>query len=282
MINYISKITLILITLFFVSCGDKTDKKIILAEADLEKQMIDLYEKGMEALEEGDVLFAVKNFNLAENIFPQSLWAPKTIIMSAYAFYSQDYYGDAIYELERYLARYPKSEYESYAYYLIGLSYYESIVDEKKDINPILSSKKYFDYLKINYPNSDFAVDASYKLLLIENLLASKELYIARYYLQKKKWIPAINRLKTILEVYDQTIYVEEAIHRLVEVYYKIGLEEESKKYAKLLGYNYRSSAWYKESYKVFNKNYLNPKDQIKKNKKKKNMIIKKFKSLFE
>jgi len=279
-IKYISKITLILITLLLVSCGDKNNKKITLAEVNLEQQMADLYKKGMKALEEGDVLFAVKNFQLAENIFPQSRWAPKTIIMSAYAFYSQDYYGDAIYELERYLAKYPNGEYTSYVYYLIGLSYYESIVDEKKDINPILNSKKYFDFLKINYPNSDFAIDASYKLLLIENLLASKELYIARYYLKKKKWIPAINRLKTIIEVYDETIYVEEAIHRLVEVYYKIGLEEESKKYAKLLGYNYLSSSWYEESYKVFNKNYISPKNQIKKNKK--NMIIKKFKSLFE
>ena len=280
MIKYISKITLILITLILVSCGDKNNKKITLVEADLEQQMSDLYKKGMEALEEGDALFAVKNFQLAENIFPQSNWAPKTIIMSAYAFYSQDYYGDAIFELERYLAKYPNGEYVSYVYYLIGLSYYESIVDEKKDINPILNSKKYFDYLKINYPNSDFAIDASYKLLLIENLLASKELYIARYYLKKKKWIPAINRLKTIIEVYDETIYVEEAIHRLVEVYYKIGLEEESKKYAKLLGYNYLSSSRYEESYKVFNKNYISPKNKIKK--KKKNMIIKKFKSLFE
>ena len=280
MIKYISKITLILITLILVSCGDKNNKKITLVEADLEQQMSDLYKKGMEALEEGDALFAVKNFQLAENIFPQSNWAPKTIIMSAYAFYSQDYYGDAIFELERYLAKYPNGEYVSYVYYLIGLSYYESIVDEKKDINPILNSKKYFDYLKINYPNSDFAIDASYKLLLIENLLASKELYIARYYLKKKKWIPAINRLKTIIEVYDETIYVEEAIHRLVEVYYKIGLEEESKKYAKLLGYNYLSSSWYEESYKVFNKNYISPKNKIKKKKKK--MIIKKFKSLFE
>jgi len=279
-IKYISKITLILITLILVSCGDKNNKKITLVEADLEQQMSDLYKKGMEALEEGDALFAVKNFQLAENIFPQSNWAPKTIIMSAYAFYSQDYYGDAIFELERYLAKYPNGEYVSYVYYLIGLSYYESIVDEKKDINPILNSKKYFDYLKINYSNSDFAIDASYKLLLIENLLASKELYIARYYLKKKKWIPAINRLKTIIEVYDETIYVEEAIHRLVEVYYKIGLEEESKKYAKLLGYNYLSSSWYEESYKVFNKNYISPKNKIKK--KKKNMIIKKFKSLFE
>ena len=150
MIKYISKITLILITLILVSCGDKNNKKITLVEADLEQQMSDLYKKGMEALEEGDALFAVKNFQLAENIFPQSNWAPKTIIMSAYAYYTQDYYGDAIFELERYLAKYPNGEYVSYVYYLIGLSYYESIVDEKKDINPILNSKKYFDYLTLS------------------------------------------------------------------------------------------------------------------------------------
>ena len=280
MIKYIFKIILIITTLLIVSCGDKKAKKIILEETTLEKQMINAYKKGMKALEEGDVLFAAKNFNLAENIFPQSGWAQKTVIMSAYAYYSQDYYGDAIYEAERYLTKYPKREYESYAYYLLGLSYYESIVDEKKDINPILKSKKYFQFLKDNYPDSDFAVDANYKIILIENLLASKELYVARYYLQKEKWIPAINRLKTIIEVYDETIYVEEAIHRLVEVYYKIGLEEESKKYAKLLGYNYLSSLWYEESYKVFNKDYLSPKKQIKKNKK--NKIIKTFKSLLE
>jgi len=279
-INYTFKIVLIVTTLLLVSCGDKSGKKIIIQETTLEKQMIDAYEKGLEALEEGDALFAAKNFNLAENIFPQSSWAPKTIIMAAYAYYSQDYYGDAIYEIERYLAKYPEGEYDSYAYYLIAITYYESIVDEKKDINPILKSKKYFDYLILNYPDSDFAIDANYKILLIENLLASKELYIAKYYLQKEKWIPAINRLKTILEIYDKTIYVEEAIHRLVEVYYKIGLEEESKKYAKLLGYNYLSSSWYEESYKVFNRNYLNPKEQIKKNKK--NKIIKTFKSLLE
>ena len=280
MIKYFSKIVLILITTLLISCGDKKEKKIILEEANLEKQMIVAYKNGLEELEKGDVLFAVKNFKLAENLFPQSKWAPKTIIMSAYAYYSQDYYGDAIFELERYLKVHPNGEYKAYVYYLIGLTYYESIIDEKKDINPILKSKEYFNYLKVNYPDSDFALDASYKLLLIENLLASKELYIAKYYLQKEKWIPAINRLKTILEIYDKTIYVEEAIHRLVEVYYKIGLEEESKKYAKLLGYNYLSSSWYKKSYKIFNKNYINPKDQIKKNKK--NKFIKKFKTLIE
>jgi len=280
MLSKLNILPILIILLFTWSCGDKTSNEIIIEETTLENQMIDAYKKGLEALEEGDVLFAAKNFNLAENIFPQSIWAPKSIIMSAYAYYSQDYYGDAIYEMERYIAKYPDGEYIAYANYLIGLSYYESIVDEKKDINPILKSKKYFDYIEANHSGSDFAIDANYKILLIENLLASKELYIARYYLQKEKWIPAINRLKTIVEIYDDTIYVEEAIHRLVEVYYKIGLEEESKRYAKLLGYNYLSSTWYEESYKVFNKSYINPRDQIKKDKKSK--IIKTLQSLLE
>ena len=280
MLSKLNILPILIILLFIWSCGDKTSNEIIIEETTLENQMIDAYKKGLEALEEGDALFAAKNFNLAENIFPQSIWAPKSIIMSAYAYYSQDYYGDAIYEIERYIAKYPDGEYIAYANYLIGLSYYESIVDEKKDINPILKSKKYFDYIEANHSGSDFAIDANYKILLIENLLASKELYIARYYLQKEKWIPAINRLKTIVEIYDDTIYVEEAIHRLVEVYYKIGLEEESKRYAKLLGYNYLSSTWYEESYKVFNKSYINPRDQIKKDKKSK--IIKTLQSLLE
>ena len=280
MLSKLKILSILIILLFMSSCGGKEEKKITLPETDLENQMIAAYKKGMEELESGDALYAAKNFKIAENIYPQSVWAPKTIIMSAYAYYSQDYYGDVIFELKRYLKLYPNGEYKAYAYYLIGLSYYESIVDEKKDINPILKSKEYFDYLKSNYPNSDFALDANYKILLIENLLASKELYIAKYYLERDKWIPAINRLKTILEIYDETIYVEEAIHRLVEVYFKIGLEEESKKYAKLLGYNYLSSSWYEESYRVFNKNYLNPKDQIKKDKK--NKIIQSFKLLLE
>ena len=280
MLSKLNILPILIILLFIWSCGDKTSNEIIIEETTLENQMIDAYKKGLEALEEGDALFAAKNFNLAENIFPQSIWAPKSIIMSAYAYYSQDYYGDAIYEMERYIAKYPDGEYIAYANYLIGLSYYESIVDEKKDINPILKSKKYFDYIEANHSGSDFAIDANYKILLIKNLLASKELYIARYYLQKEKWIPAINRLKTIVEIYDDTIYVEEAIHRLVEVYYKIGLEEESKRYAKLLGYNYLSSTWYEESYKVFNKSYINPRDQIKKDKKSK--IIKTLQSLLE
>ena len=241
--------------------------------------MIESYEKAIDAYEKGDLLFAVRNFNDAEILFPQSVWAPRSALMAAYCYYELAYYSDAIYELERFLEIYPKDTNLPYAYYLLGMSNFENISSEKKDLKPIKDSKKFFKIIINRYPNTDFAIDSKYKLELINTILASKEMYIARYYLSKEKWIPAINRFKAILQYYDTTEYAPEALHRLVEVHYKIGLEEEAKKYAKVLGYNYQSSEWYKESYKVFNKKYVEP--NVKK-KKKQNNIIKKFKSLFE
>ena len=124
-------------------------------------------------------------------------------------------------------------------------------------------------------------MDAEFKLDLIEDILAAKEMYIGRYYVQKKKWIPAINRFRSIIDDYETTIYTEEALHRLVEVYYIIGLEEEAKKYAKILGYNYQSSQWYEKSYGVFNEMYEKNKKEIEKKNKKSRSILKKIKSLF-
>ncbi len=274
-------ILLIFISLLFSSgCGPKKEEKIILDSKDLESQMTEAYNKGLKALEEGDVLFAAKNFNIVENIYPQSIWAPRSILMAAYSYYSQDYYGDSIAELNRFIKNYPDNENTPYAYFLLATCYYELIVDEKKDLSSISQSRKYFNLILSKYPNTDFALDAKFKLLLINNILASKEVYLGKYYLSKKKWIPAMNRFKNVITDYEETEYVEEAIHRLVEINYILGLEAEAKKYAVLLGYNYQSSEWYKESYKVFNKKYQNPIAKIKKDEG--NKIIKKFKELFK
>ena len=272
---------IILFSYFLISCSstDKNKKTEIIKEKDIELQMIESYEKAIDAYEKGDLLFAVRNFNDAEILFPQSVWAPRSALMAAYCYYELAYYSDAIFELERFLEIYPKDKNLPYAYYLLAMSNFENISSEKKDLKPIKDSKKFFKIIINRYPNTDFAIDSKYKLDLINTILASKEMYIARYYLSKEKWIPAINRFKAVLQNYDTTEYAPEALHRLVEVHYKIGLEEEAKKYAKVLGYNYQSSEWYKESYKVFNKKYVKP--NIKK-KRKKNNIIKKFKSLFE
>jgi len=274
-------ILLILITFIFSSgCKSKKEEQIILDSKDLESQMTEAYNKGLKALEEGDVLFAAKNFNIVENIYPQSIWAPRSILMAAYSYYTQDYYGDSISELKRFIKNYPENDSTSYAYFLLATCYYELIVDEKKDLSSISQSKKYFNLILKKYPNTDFALDAKFKLLLINNILASKEVYLGKYYLSKKKWIPAMNRFKNVITDYEETEYVEEAIHRLVEINYILGLEEEAKKYAVLLGYNYQSSEWYKESYRVFNKKYQNPILKIKKDEG--NKIIKKFKELFK
>ena len=278
--KYFFKFLLILSISLLVNCSGKKEKEVDIKGLDLEAEMIEAYNEGLKALEEGDVLFAAKNFNAVENLYPQSIWASRSVLMAAYSYYTQDYYGDAISELKRFIRNYPANDNLDYAYFLLGTCYYELIVDEKKDLSSLLNSKKYFDIVIKKYPNTDFALDAKFKLDLIANILASKEIYIGKYYMSKKKWIPAINRFRNVVNNYEKTEYVEEAIHRLVEVNYMIGLENEAKKYAALLGYNYQSSEWYKESYRVFNKDYEDPKDKIKKNKQ--NVIIRNFKKLFK
>jgi outer membrane protein assembly factor BamD len=277
--KYFANILIILIFLFLNSCSKDKKKIDIIEEEDIELQMIESYREGIKSLREGDVLFAAKKFNEAELVYPQSDWAPKSALMSAYSYYVHDYYGDAIFELDRFIKTYPKDLRLSYAHFLLGMCYYEQIVDEKKDLGPILKAKEKFNYVLKKYPGTDFALDAQFKLGLINDILASKEMYIGKHYVKKQKWIPAINRFKTIVNNYETTVYVEEALFRLVEIYYLLGLTDESQKYAKLLGYNYLSSRWYKESYRIFNKNYESTAEKI--NKKKRNFIIRKFKSIF-
>ena len=268
-----------LIILLCFSCSKKEIEKSIIKEKNLESQMIEAYEKGLKELEAGDVLFAAKKFNEAEILFPQSEYAPKSALMAAYSYYSQNYYGDAEAELVRFLRVYPNHKDTVYAEYLLGLCYYEQIIDEKKDLQSIIDAKKTFNSLISKYPDTEFAEDAIFKLNLINEILAAKEMYLGRYYLDRKKWIPAINRFRIVIDDYDTTIYVEEAIHRLVEIYYTIGIESEAKKYANLLGYNYQSSDWYEKSFSIFNKKYN--KNIIKDIKKENNSILEKFKSLF-
>ncbi len=270
-----------LATLLF-SCSKKEIKKTEIVEKSLELQVLEAYEEGMKALNQNDVLYAAKKFNEAEILFPQSIWAPKSALMAAYSYYKQDYYVDAIAELKRFLKIYPKHKNISYAYYLLGICYYEQIVDEKKDLQSIKNAKQTFEILIDRFPNNEYSLDAAFKIDLINDILASKEMYLGRYYVERKKWIAAINRFRTVVDEYDQTIYTQEALHRLVEIYYIIGLEQEGKKYANLLGYNYQSSIWYEKSYSIFNEMYESNKKEKLKNTKKSNIIMRKFKSLFE
>ena len=271
----------LLILIFFIhvnSCSKKDKEISLIKETNQEQEMVSTYKEAIESLRKEQYFVAAKKFLEAELLFPQSDWAPKSSLMASYSYYQLDYYSESIFNLERFIKNYPKDKRLAYAYYLLGVSHYEIIEDEKKDLKPLIDAKKYFEFIIDNYPDTDFALDSKFKLDLIGEVMASKEMYIARHYLKKEQWIPAINRFKTIIADYDETIYVEEAIHRLVEVHYRIGLEDEAKKYASLLGYNYLSGEWYKKTYKIFDKNYQ--KSNIK-NTKEKNSLIKKFIKLF-
>ena len=251
------KLILIYIILFFslISCSQKSKDIVTQIEGDnIEEQMMIAYREGHTALDQGDIFFAVKKFNEAEMLYPQSEWAPKASLMAAYSYWSEGYYKDSTQELNRFFKIYPKNRDLDYAYYLMAINYYDSIVDEKKDLRPLLKSKEYFEILIKDYPNTDYAIDAQYKLGLIEDVLAAKEMYIARHYIKKQKWIAALNRLKNVVNNYETTVYIEEALHRIVEVYYILGLENEAKKYATILGYNYQSSEWFNQSYNILNK----------------------------
>ena len=263
-----SKFALV-ITLFLLTLSCSGAKKDAIYEPSNKLNPYDLYKEGIEAFEKNDYFFASKKFSEAELNFENIELAAKSAIMSSYSLYGISFYDDALQNLERYLRTYPADKNVIYAHYLIAIIYFEQIEDEKKDLNPLMEANKKIEFFLNKYPNSDYAIDLRFKKDLIVNQLAAKELFVAKYYISTQKWIPAINRLKIIVNKYDKTIFIEEALHRLVEIHYHLGLENESKKYAKILGYNYNSSEWFKQSYKVLNKNY-----QIKEHKKKKEKTL--------
>ena len=270
---------LIILFLLLTSCAKEKKEISLIKENDQELEMISAYKEGFENLSNRDYFYAANKFLEAELLYPQSEWAPKSALMASYAFYLQDNFADAKSNLNRYIKSYPNDKSIGYGHFLLAMCYYETIEDEKKDLEPLRLAKKKFNFIITNFPNTDFALDSKFKLRFINEVLASKEMYIGRHYVKKEKWVAAINRFKIIVNEYDTSIYTEEAIHRLVEIYYHLGLLEESKRYAVLLGYNYQSGKWYKKSYKLFNKNY--EKVSITYEKKEKKSIRKIFKKLF-
>ncbi len=273
------RILLIFFTLIFLhSCSKEVEKIKLIKETSQNDEMISAYKKGMDFLNSGDYFAAGKKFLEVEVLMPQSQWASKSVLMASYSYYLQDYYSLAIENLKRYFKTYPKDKNMAYAHYLLAMCYYETIEGEKKDLAPLVLSKKELILIIENFPDTDYAYDARYKIDLINDILAAKEVYIGRHYINKKKWIPALNRFKNVLNNYETTDHVEEAIHRLVEIYYILGMENESLKYASLLGYNYNSGEWYKETYKIFNREY---KVSVPRTKKEKSKILNKIKSFF-
>ena len=278
--SFFYKVIFFIILISLQGCSNDKKEISLIKTLDQETEMVLTYKEAFNALKKGDTYYAAQKFLETELLYPQSEWASKSVLMASYSYYLQDYYSEAIYNLERFISLYPDDKSINYAHYLVAMCYYETIEDEKKDLGPLLKSNKKFKFIISNYPSSDFAKDAKYKVNLIDDTLASKEMYIGRHYLKKEKWIPAIKRFQNIIKNYNQSIYVEEAIHRLVEIHYRIGLKQEANKYAKLLGYNYQSSEWYEKSYQILNKDYK-PRVLSLEKKDKKNGVIEKFKKLF-
>jgi len=269
---------IILSTFFLFSCGKK-DKEEIISKPDNQEMGRSLYDEGVKALNDGDAFYASKKFREAEILLSNYTSASKASLLANYSEYSRSSYSSAIFGLEKHIRKYPADKNIDYVHYLIAMCYYEQILDEKKDLEPLLKAKEKFEFIMLNFPDTDYGTDARYKIDLIIDQLAAKEMSIARFYMKTEKWIPALNRLKVVVEQYDTTVFVEEALHRLVEVYYRLGLEGEAKQAAAILGYNYKAGDWYKRSYKVFNKKYKSKKI---KEKKEPGLIRKKIKSLFE
>ena len=181
------KIIIVFFFLFLTSCSsNKEVSENLIENDDLEIEMIKTYKEALEALESGDAYFASKKFNEVEILFPQSDWAPKASLMSAYSYWSQQYYSNSIDELERFIKLYSNNSNLDYAHYLLAMCYYDSIVDEKKDLLHLTKSKKYFELVIEKFPNTDYALDARYKIELIQDFMAAKELYIARHYIKRE------------------------------------------------------------------------------------------------
>ncbi len=243
---------LFIFSLSLIACG----KNQSLYEPTIKIDPYQSYKEGYQAFEKNDYFFANKKFSEAELNFDKTELAAKAAIMSSYSLYGINFYDEAESNLERFIKTYPADKNIMYAHYLLAIIYYEQISDEKKDLKPLLKAEDKINFFLRKYPDSEYAIDLKFKKDLTQNQLAAKELYIAKYYISVQKWIPAINRLKIIVTKFDRTVFVEEALHRLVEINYHIGLIEEAKKYASILGYNYNSSEWFKQSYKILNKDY--------------------------
>ena len=257
-------ISSLLLIVLLVSCSKKEPETNIPADQD---KSFEIYKEAVEAMNRGDYFYASKKFSEAEPILPRIEFSAKASLMSSYCLYLINFYPEATANLERFINQYPADKNVAYAHYLIAIVLYEQILDEKKDINPLIQSKEKIEFFLKNFPDTEYALDLKFKMDLINNQLAAKEMYVAKYYIATQKWIPAINRLKIIVEDFSETVFIEEALHRLVEVYYTVGLENEAKAAAAILGYNYNSSEWYAQSYKVLNKTYRIPKkSDIKKN----------------
>jgi outer membrane protein assembly factor BamD len=230
-----------------IGCSSNQDEEYV------ERPVDDLYNEAQDLLEEGNPRAAGRAFEEVERQHPYSQWATRAQLMSAYAYYEANNYDEAIAAAERFVELHPGHPDVPYAYYLIGISYYEQISDVGRDQRMTEQALEAFDELTRRFPDSKYARDAQLKADLARDHLAGKEMSIGRYYLYRGQYLAAINRFRNVVERYQTTTHVPEALHRLTEAYLALGLQQEAQKNAAVLGYNFPSSEWYQDSYALLN-----------------------------
>ncbi len=226
-----------------------------------ERPVEQIYNKAMDYLADGSYQKAAKEFDEVERQHPYSVWARRATLMSAYAHYKVNEYDDAILTAQRYISLHPGSKETAYAYYLVALCYYEQISDVGRDQKMTQDALASLLALVQRYPQSEYARDARIKLDLTMDHLAGKEMEIGRYYLKRHDYIAAINRFRVVVERYQTTTHVPEALHRLVEAYLSLGIKPEAQTAAAVLGYNYPGSNWYQDSYSLLAGQGLKPEE---------------------
>jgi outer membrane protein assembly factor BamD len=212
-----------------------------------------LYAQGQDLMAAGNFKDAAKSFEEVERQHPYSQWATRGQIMAAYAYYEANQYEDAVSAADRFIELHPGHKDVAYAYYLIGVSYYEQISDVGRDQEMTQKSEEAFNELIRRFPQSDYSQDAELKVDLIRDHLAGKEMEIGRYYQRHRFWLASINRFRTVVEQYQTTTHVPEALHRLTESYLALGMTEEAQSAAAVLGYNFPGSEWYERAYALVN-----------------------------
>jgi outer membrane protein assembly factor BamD len=219
----------------------------------VERTVDELYNEALDQLKDNNPRQAAQDFEEVERQHPYSQWATRAQIMAAYAFYQADAYDDAVAAARRFIDLHPGHQDVPYAYYLIGVSYYEQISDVGRDQKNTELALEAFEELIRRFPDSDYARDAGLKADLARDHLAGKEMNIGRYYLRRGKYVAAINRFQSVIDRYQSTTHVPEALHRLTEAYMSLGVAEEARRTAAVLGYNFPSSIWYQDSYALIN-----------------------------
>lgn len=237
--------------LLLAGCGDSASDEAELAKVEKIEPVEDLYNRALDSLNEKNWKAAKKQFEEVERQHPYSVWSKKAQMLNAYANYKNQSYEEAAAILRRFTQLYPGDEQVSYAYYLIALSYYEQITDVGRDQSMTKDALLALNEVIRRFPRSDYARDAELKKDLTIDHLAGKEMEVGRYYVSRKEYLAAISRFRKVVDDYQGTTHVPEALHRLVELYSKLGIIEEAQNYAAVLGHNYPTSEWYKDSYRI-------------------------------